>query len=119
MLCCLLSAYGVQKDTALVQRPFILWCAPVVRRASCRLQRQPAPRVSRGTSALALAIAWEVGTTLKLFTRPHRATLGLVDYAYSKGTASARGLLIFDARLQCDVPAAPSNVNQRLMIRVT
>ena len=86
------SAYCLRKDTASVERPVSYRCAPVVRRDSCALQRQPAPLVSRGPGAPALATSGEEAQHFRLL-RVHAVPCWLRSaYSAPKCTPSARGL---------------------------
>ena len=69
------SAYCLRKDTASVERPVSYRCAPVVRRDSCALQRQPAPLVSRGPGAPALATSGGGGAALQIAASSRRTAL--------------------------------------------
>ena len=82
--------------------------APVVRRASCGLQRQASAACARAART-ALAVSREEAQHSSLPLA--RAVLRWLWSAIlvQKDTAPARGLSLFGARPWCDVPAAASN----------
>ena len=94
------------QDASLLRR------APVVRRASCALQRQPMPRVLRVGGAPALAVSGGGGAAPKLAASARHAAQFMVSPWRIKGHCLGKRPFPFDARPRCDVPAAASSANQ-------
>ena len=104
-----LVVVGLRLQKALRRREAsLLRRAPVVRRASCGLQRQASAACLARRSARCARCLWGGGAALELASRARRAALVVVGSCLERHCAGERPLS-FGARPWCDVPAAASN----------